>query len=406
MKPYKYTRVNAHNTGGQPVDIINEIPRRWRDRTANILSAYRFIGLITAFVEVTFIKTPSYSGISPILMVFVLGIYTIFKVLHPTRWYRAGKLGSLLLGIDVMICLLLTSSTGGLNSVFLLYTLSPVLTAAFFMESGVSVAVAGITAAYVTGAYVWNPLSSSPLLMPDTSQLSTFIAAVSLSAVLPYLVNVNLRQQLQSQDIFRERQRMARDLHDGVSQTLSALNWQLELLNRRLKEMGINLKEAEDLGELTKKAQENTLESLDMISSTSLSGGLVAQLNDYLKRQPQELNIDFRSDIVAEDINLEPTTELELLRICQEAITNIRKHAGAHNVKVQMRLINKRLKLSISDNGKGFDVDAYYSNGAKVKGHGLTAMRQRAESIGGKFLILSSREGGTEVQVEVPVVKN
>ncbi len=106
--------------------ILNEIPRRWRDRTANILSAYRFIGLITAFVVVQFITQALKSQISPVLLVIIVSIYTLFKVLHPTRWHQPGLAGFGLLGADIALCAFLVTVTGGIYSPFLLYTLAPI----------------------------------------------------------------------------------------------------------------------------------------------------------------------------------------------------------------------------------------------------------------------------------------
>jgi signal transduction histidine kinase len=91
-----------------------------------------------------------------------------------------------------------------------------------------------------------------------------------------------------------------------------------------------------------------------------------------------------------------------LLRICQEALTNVTKHSGAQSVQVKLKQVNGHLRVSISDDGRGFDILTYYHDGVKAKGHGLTVMRERAESIGGKFRVLSMPGQGTEVQVEVP----
>ena len=107
--------------------VINEIPRRWRDRTANILSAYRFIGLITAFVEVQFMSLGLSYKISPVILVVIVSAYTLFKVIHPTRWHQPGILGFGLLSADCILCGFMVTSTGGIYSPFLLYTLAPVL---------------------------------------------------------------------------------------------------------------------------------------------------------------------------------------------------------------------------------------------------------------------------------------
>ena len=83
-------------------------------------------------------------------------------------------------------------------------------------------------------------------------------------------------------------------------------------------------------------------------------------------------------------------------------MTNIRKHSEAHNVQVKVRSVDDHVEVSITDDGCGFDALAFYRDGAEAKGHGLAVMRERAESIGGRFRVLSMPGQGTEVQVEVP----
>lgn len=385
--------------------VLNEIPRRWRDRTANILSAFRFIGLITAFIEVQFINLAQNSKISPVLLIIVVSIYTLFKVLHPTRWHQPGIAGFGLLGADIALCAFLVTVTGGIYSPFLLYTLVPVLEAALFMDSKITISMAGVTGAYVMVAHVWNPFFTTALTMPDSSQLSVYIAAVCLSAVLPYLINVNLRQTMQSEDSLQERQRLSREMHDGIVQTLSDLGWQLQLLNRRLTEMGIDLKEAKQMGELTQRAQESTLESLEIVRSISTSVSFPVRLKAFLGQWNQDFNITFHSEVLADELHLQPAVEIQVLRICQEAMTNIKKHAGAHNVNVQLDLVDKALVLKIADDGSGFDLTNQVIDGATPKGYGLTVMRERAESIGGKLTVSSSPGRGTEVRLEKPNVR-
>jgi signal transduction histidine kinase len=389
--------------GGRFVYVVNEIPRRWRDRTANILSAYRFIGLISAFVMVQFITPGLNSKVSPVLLVIIVSVYTLFKVLHPTRWHQPSITGFGLLAVDIILCAFLVTITGGIYSPFLLYTLAPVLEAALFMDSNITVTIAGVTAAYVMVAHVWNPFFPNTLTLPDSSQLSVYIAAVCLSAVLPYLINVNLRQSLQSEEAFQERQRLSREMHDGIVQTISALSWQLEVLNRRLAEMGIDLKEAKQLGELTQKAQQDTSESLEFIRSISTSGTFSVRLNAFVRQWNQDFNIRFHSEVMPDELHLEPTVELQIIRICQEAMTNVKKHAKAHNVTVNMDLVNKVLVLKIADDGDGFDMTARDRDGVR-KGHGLNIMRERAESIGGNLTITSAPGRGTELRLERPNV--
>lgn len=226
--------------------------------------------------------------------------------------------------------------------------------------------------------------------------------AVSLTAILPYLINANLRQRLHSQDVLQERQRLSHEIHDGNAQALAGLRWQAQLIRRRLAERGIELDEVRQLESLAEKAHRDTRESLELLRAYSGNGSLLPHLQEYLKHLSQDSGIDFRLDIEADELHLGAPVELELVRICQEAVTNIRKHSGAHNARVKLRSGDNHLEVSIVDDGCGFDAVAYYHDGVEAKGHGLAVMQERAESIGGRLRVLSLPGQGCEVQVEVP----
>jgi signal transduction histidine kinase len=100
---------------------------------------------------------------------------------------------------------------------------------------------------------------------------------------------------------------------------------------------------------------------------------------------------------------LQAIVELQLMRICQEALCNIRKHSGAKNIDVKVTSVNHHLEVSIIDDGCGFESLSYCSSNTRCPSHGLDIMRERTESIGGNLRILSTPGEGTEIHVKVPV---
>jgi two-component system nitrate/nitrite sensor histidine kinase NarX len=93
--------------------------------------------------------------------------------------------------------------------------------------------------------------------------------------------------------------------------------------------------------------------------------------------------------------------QAQLLRIAQEALANTRKHAAAKSVRVEVHLGSDRLTLSITDNGRGFDVE----KSASLQGHfGLKTMRERAESVGARFELETAPGAGSRITVELPLV--
>jgi len=379
----------------------DQIISRWQDRISLVPSAYRWLAFAIASAQVFLFPGAYYSLAPSIYLIIAVGIYTLLKTLHPLRWRENSGITLFLLALDLMICFFLVLSTAGLYSPFLLYTLAPVLTAALLLDRSVTFSITAVSGAYVIGAHLFNPFFATQLLLPELSYFLAYIIAVSLAAALPYLINVNLRQRLKHEDIVQERQRLSREIHDGLAQTLSALRWQAQLLTRRLKMMGIELEEMRQLEVLTEKARLDTRESIEILRSYT-GQGFLPNLKSCLEQFGRDSSIVFRLNSEEDKVDLEATAELELIRICQEALSNVKRHAGASRVDVDVKSVDNHFEVKIADDGRGFDALAYYQSGMQAKGHGLAVMRERAESIGGKLRVLSLPGRGTEVQVEVP----
>jgi len=379
----------------------DQILSKWQDRISLVPSAYRWLALGIASAQIFLFPSAYYSLTPPIYLIVAVGIYTLLKTLRPLRWQEKSGITLGLLGLDIVVCFFLVLSTAGLYSPFLLYSLAPVLTAALLLDRSITFSITALSVIYVICAHLFNPFFATELFLPELSYFLAYIIAVSLAAALPYLINVNLRQRLQYDDIIQERQRMSREIHDGIAQTLSALRWQAQLLTRRLRAMGIELEEIKQLEVLTEKARLDTRESIELLRSYTDSG-FMPNLRGYLKQLGQENNLTFNVNSEDNELRLGAPAELELMRICQEALSNVKQHAGAGHVDIKVKSVDSHFEVSIADDGRGFDALAYYQGGMQTKGHGLAVMRERAESIGGKLRVLSMPGKGTEVQVEVP----
>jgi len=379
----------------------DQILSKWQDRISLVPSAYRWLALGIASAQIFLFPSAYYSLTPPLYLIIAVGFYTLLKTLRPLRWQEKSGVTLVLLGLDIVICFFLVLSTAGLYSPFLLYSLAPVLTAALLLDRGITFSITALSMIYVICAHLFNPFFSTELFLPELSYFLAYIIAVSLAAALPYLINVNLRQRLQYDDIIQERQRLSRDIHDGLAQTLSALRWQAQLLTRRLRAMGIELEEIKQLEVLTEKARLDTRESIELLRNYN-GGGFMPNLKGYLTQLGRENNLTFNVNSEDNELRLGAPAELELMRICQEALSNVRQHAGAGHVDIKVKSVDNHFEVSITDDGHGFDALAYYQGGMQTKGHGLAVMRERAESIGGKLRVLSMPGKGTEVQIEVP----
>ncbi|MFC1871926.1 sensor histidine kinase, partial [Chloroflexota bacterium] len=343
----------------------NQVWGNWQSRIRAVPLAYRLLAFGIAASQMLLFSTVQYSIIPPLILIASVGIYTLFKALHPFRWYQNRNIRTFLIGTDILVCIFLVTSTGGLYSPFLLYTLAPVLKMALFFDGRKTSAVAVSSGVYVIISHLFNPFFPTQLALPELSYFLIYVIAVCLAAVLPYMINANLRQRMETEDIIQERRRLSREIHDGTAQTLGILCWRVQLFGRRLMQMGIEMDEVKELGKLAEKARQDTRESLELLRNYTDDRSFLIYLQDHLERLNQDTNILFRLDNETREINLEAPVELELMRTCQEAMTNIKKHSGARNVRVKLRRINGHLEVSIVDDGCGFDAHAYYDDASQ-----------------------------------------
>jgi signal transduction histidine kinase len=199
--------------------------------------------------------------------------------------------------------------------------------------------------------------------------------------------------------IAKERNRLARDLHDSVAQTLYGLTLQAEAASRQLDGGKLTAVQSK-LAEMQESAQQTLLETRLLIYELRPPilerDGLIAALKARLDA------VESRSGLIVqqsfpEAINLPAKVETGLYRIAQEALNNVIKHAQADEVKVAVRLGNGRVILQISDDGVGF------APTAGLGGMGLAGMRERAEQIGGTLHLESEPGRGTGIRVEVEI---
>jgi signal transduction histidine kinase len=211
-----------------------------------------------------------------------------------------------------------------------------------------------------------------------------------------------LRQQLarvtQAQE--EERQRIARELHDGVGPTLASMHLRLRATRKLLDR---DQEAAADvLDELAELSQDNVRDIRRLIYDLRPAAldelGLVPALREYLNRCQREhdLRIGFSA---SEEERLPPLVETALFRIVQEAVNNVVKHAGARRVEVTLDRTNGLAALGVTDDGRGFDADEPRSG----QHLGLWSMRERVEQLGGRFELQSRPGRGTVLKAWLPV---
>lgn len=211
------------------------------------------------------------------------------------------------------------------------------------------------------------------------------------------------RQLVQAQE--NERRALARELHDQVGQSLTAVKLNLQTLQRVAKDAGM-ANELNSSVEIADRALQRIRNlSLNLRPTVLDDFGLEAALEWYLERQAIwfDLDISLGCELTAE--RLSPEMETTCFRIAQSALTNAARHAEAEHVQVSVRVEDqKTLVLSVEDDGVGFDVQTAMRRASQGDSLGLLSMQDRAEQLGGR-LSISSRPGeGTKVQVHLPLV--
>ena len=191
-----------------------------------------------------------------------------------------------------------------------------------------------------------------------------------------------------------ERSRIARDLHDRVGQWLTYIGFELERISAtdpdpQLVALHADVRRAID--ELR-----DTLRQLRMTVTESLPFSQAAQqlLNEFATRTGLEV------EFIASDPSaaMAVPVENELLRILQEGLHNVHKHARASTVRVHYDIGQRAANLTLSDDGNGFEPD----RGVRDNAYGLIGMRERADVIGATFTLTSSPNGGTTISIDVP----
>ncbi len=218
------------------------------------------------------------------------------------------------------------------------------------------------------------------------------------------LEHASMTSKIQSIAITEERYRIAREMHDSLSQVLAYLNLQMQTLELLVKagDKDQLLAELATARRSIKVAHEDVRDSIVSLRTT-LSDDL--SLPDALKEYAIEfavqtgLDIHFHSTTDATP-PLTPRANVEVVRIVQEALTNIRKHAQATTVDVQIVAQAKDVVITVCDDGVGFDLTA-----DKPHHFGLSTMRERARHIGGMTHVTSKVGQGTIVTLRVPLAQ-
>jgi len=242
--------------------------------------------------------------------------------------------------------------------------------------------------------YLTNKQGAEEFSPDDQALVETFARHAGIA-----IDSARLHEQVRRLAVFGERDRISRDLHDSIIQSIYAVTLSLDDVPDLVEESPSEAKERVDGAIDTLHGVIRDIRNFIfglrplLLDSGNLNEGLRI-LSDEIRRNTA-IDIKLKTDI-DEDLPIEVVAEL--LAIAREALANVARHSGAQHAAIDVRMDGGTVRLSVDDDGRGLPVESASAGGH----HGLGNMRARAEALGGAFVASSASPGGTRIIVTVP----
>ena len=247
----------------------------------------------------------------------------------------------------------------------------------------------------IAAFYLTDKIGADEFSEDDQAAIEMLAAHAAIA-----IENARLFERSRELSVIEERTRLARELHDSVSQTLFSISLLADAAATLVdRDTAVAKTQLEGLREMARAATEEMRSLIFELRPADLDAeGLVATLRKHIDvlRRVYPMRIEFKENVAARP---PPAVEREVYRIAQEALNNAIKHSQADRIDVELSSRDAMISLLVADDGKGFEPKAAELRATKL---GITSMEERAESINGVLRIESS-EAGTRVELEVPV---
>jgi signal transduction histidine kinase len=220
--------------------------------------------------------------------------------------------------------------------------------------------------------------------------------------------NARLNQQVEQLVVIQERIRLSREIHDDLAPSLGALQLRVSLLAEHIKEDRIDQarRQIKELQDLISEAYISVREDVfNLRAIASVDSDFVSSLREYLSDYQRSYGVHVSLD--ADDkagTKLAGQIQVQAIRIIQEALNNVRKHAGINNAQISIKRLGEQVVISISDKGRGFDLSRVHA--MNKSSFGLQVMQERAESVGGGLNLVTKPGQGTTITFMVPITPN
>lgn len=377
--------------------------RVYRMRLYQALAVYRFFAFALG-VGVYFVLDVGQGPlVAARVMVVLVGLANTARILVPPfHLIRTPAVETALLAAETVLILVLVLATGGLDSPFLVHSLSPVISAAFFSELGATAGLGFLVSVVVVGAHgvASVGVGSLPGLASGNHVVfaTLYATGVAMAALLPFLTNVNLERRQRALAAAEERRKIQRDLHDDVAQTLAFLSLKAQRAEQHA-DQGREALTARDVRDIAQGLRRAYLAVRDLLDVPERE--LVGSLHDALRMAADSwshatgLPVEFQCEVGSE-LPFSAEVERHLLQITREALSNASRHARPTKVWLMVERTDEALLLRVRDDGRGIAP-------RQPRGLGLTGMQERATLIGAALEIRSEPGKGTEILVQLPL---
>ena len=225
------------------------------------------------------------------------------------------------------------------------------------------------------------------------------------------LENLRLVEEARQVAVLRERQRMAREIHDTLAQGFTSIVMHVEAAGGALAKDADKVRlHLEQIGRTSRESLAEARRLIWALHPEQLDkASLPKALQELIERWSEENGVEASAQITGVPRSLAPAVEATMLRSAQEALVNVRKHARASRVALTLSYMTNVVVLDVRDDGVGFNPEAdrkphqLRRRAGEMGGFGLRGMRERAERVGGKLLVDSTPGEGTTLAVELPL---
>lgn len=244
-----------------------------------------------------------------------------------------------------------------------------------------------------------TPLQVNKEIDRQFIQLHEKLMGMAEEAISASQRSTQLNNETKIEILEQERHRIARELHDSVSQQLFAASMMLSAVNQQYDQIEDQLKTQLNLIEKIINDSQTEMRALLLhLRPVKLDGKTLKQgIEQLLKELCTKINTDIKFEI--ENVRLADGIEDHLFRIVQELLSNVLRHAKADELEVYLKTVRETVLLRVIDDGIGFDMSE-----KKSGSYGLENIRERINGIGGNVKIISFPEKGTSIEISIPIV--